>query len=190
MMTRWLFSNSYFDRNQEIAIYRVMILCCTKHESLSCGISLSVEVLFISHGQRRGAGPQLSMSLISMAALCCCFVAGTVCSSLKLQLISKLHLAEKLCVFRYKMKSGEKTNKTPGGPSSTSSAWLSDWLVWLGYWIKMPLVLCLYVMPHSQSCCALLGITGCFAFQVLLLEYMSCVKLKVFSGDLRCNCNR
>lgn len=77
-----------------------MILCYTKHELLAGGISQSVEVLHISYCQRRGAEPQLSVGLVVIAMLQCCFLVGSVHSLLKLQFANKLDQAEKLCFFQ------------------------------------------------------------------------------------------
>lgn len=78
MMSGGLFPTSYFVRgNQEIPMYLIMILC-----------------------QRMGAVPQLSIGLILMAMLHCCFLAGAVHSLLKLQFANKLDQAEKLQFFQ------------------------------------------------------------------------------------------
>lgn len=50
--------------------------------------------------QRMGAVPQLSIGLILMAMLHCCFLAGAVHSLLKLQFANKLDQAEKLQFFQ------------------------------------------------------------------------------------------
>lgn len=141
----WLFPSSYFVRgDQEIPIYHVVILCYTKYELLAGGISHSVEVLLVSCCQRRGAEPQLSIGLIVIAMLQCCFLVASVHSLLKLQFGNKLDQTEKLWFFQTESenwrekKEQQKANKTKlqTCPSS-SSARLSDWLMWLGCWVKM-----------------------------------------------------